>query len=300
MTGIIYCIKNILNGKCYIGQSLRPFHCRYPQGKWYVHTHNILLKREAEQYGYNNFEVTILHEKIQCIHLLNSMEKEAAIKYNCYYPAGYNFTECGNNKSMHSITKEKIREAHVRKRLSTVRLKEVKTGKIIEILNLTQFCKDNDLNRGNLLKMIYDHKPSGSHLESQGYCLPDTTLEQLKSIRANKYVHQDYKFIHSDGRIIICTVKEFCDKYQINRKYISSLIRGKVKTVNGWYLKEENNPNKHFKYMNFSLQYNGEPRYIEVLNLDFCKLNQLDFSTMIKVVNGKVKSHKGYKLLLVS
>ena len=196
MNGIIYCIKNLKTGKCYVGQSTYKFTERYYKGNWSDKTHNSLLKADAAYYGLNNFEVKILEFNVESIEELNELEEKYASEFNCYYPNGYNFARCGNNKRMNDLTKEKLRLAHKRK--TPLEIKRISDQQILKIDNLCKFCKDNNLNRGNLTKMIYNRNYDVRHLESQGYCLPETTLEQLNSITINKYLRKTYRFKNID------------------------------------------------------------------------------------------------------
>lgn len=296
MNGIIYCIKNLINNKCYIGQTINLFNKRYSKGEWNKYTHNTALKRAVNKYGIHNFEIKFLHENIQTMEELNNLEEYEAEKRNAYWPNGYNFTQCGNNKFLHEETKKKLSKAH-EKRKEPIRLKEVSTGNIIEVYNLCKFCKENDLNRGNLIKMIYNKNYKIKHLESQGFCLPETTLEDLKGVPMNKYLHNQYTFFHENGDKITTTIKDFCKKFNLKRKYISSLIRGgERKSVSGWYLKENNLRINRIKYTKLYFLKENQEVYVEILN-DFCVKNNLDYSNMIKVIKGKVKFHKGYTFI---
>ena len=92
----IYLIRNVVNGKCYIGQSI------YLKKRLLKHItlsdrkmHNTPLYEDIQKYGINSFEFDILkvlntnnfkEAKIQ----LDVWEKEYIIKYNSYGDFGYN------------------------------------------------------------------------------------------------------------------------------------------------------------------------------------------------------------------
>ena len=92
----IYLIRNVVNGKCYIGQSI------YLKKRLLKHItlsdrkmHNTPLYEDIQKYGINSFEFDILkvlntnnfkEAKIQ----LDAWEKEYIIKYNSYGDSGYN------------------------------------------------------------------------------------------------------------------------------------------------------------------------------------------------------------------
>ena len=95
---IVYRIFNKINKKSYIGQSIHSFNERYPSGKWWVYTHNEILKNSVNKNGLENFEVEILENNIKDINLLNEKESYYAELYNSYKPYGYNLRGCGENK----------------------------------------------------------------------------------------------------------------------------------------------------------------------------------------------------------
>lgn len=92
----IYLIRNVVNGKCYIGQSIYLKkrllkHITLSDRKMY----NTSLYEDIQKYGINSFEFDILktlntnnfkEAKIQ----LDAWEKEYIIKYNSYGDSGYN------------------------------------------------------------------------------------------------------------------------------------------------------------------------------------------------------------------
>lgn len=110
---IIYRILNEKNGKCYIGQSVNSFDKRYKGGKWWLYTHNEILKNSYLKNGSDSFIVEILKENIDSLEELNHLEEYYANMYNAYRPNGYNIRGCGDNKFVSDDLK---------KHLSTFRL----------------------------------------------------------------------------------------------------------------------------------------------------------------------------------
>lgn len=91
---IVYAIKNKINGKAYVGQTVKStVEKRYPGG-WHRMTKNPGLKAAALKYGLENFEVSIV-DYAENMEELNKKEFEWAEKLNSYSPHGYNIRTCG-------------------------------------------------------------------------------------------------------------------------------------------------------------------------------------------------------------
>jgi group I intron endonuclease len=112
--GWIYLIKNKVNGKCYVGQTIKKRveqrwseHRRHPQG---------CLKYAFARYGPENFEFSTIceipegdgwRESLDAREIFEIMER------NTLVPSGYNIETGGNtNKIVHPETRKKISEAN--------------------------------------------------------------------------------------------------------------------------------------------------------------------------------------------
>lgn len=109
----VYCLKNILNGKIYVGQSINIYrrllqhHTLYDKDVKNSHLYNAIKK-----YGTHNFDVTIL-EVVNDINVLNEIEAKWIKEFDsCNREHGYNNRIEHGDHYKHSIeTKEKIRDA---------------------------------------------------------------------------------------------------------------------------------------------------------------------------------------------
>src|ERR1017187_2524807 len=117
---IIYKIQNIINGKCYVGQTIRKFDARIYRHKYdlFDNKHfNIKLQNAWNKYGEDKF----IFEQIDTastISELNSKEIEWAITLDSYNN-GYNIRECGGSKGKQSKeTKEKLSKSRKGRSLS--------------------------------------------------------------------------------------------------------------------------------------------------------------------------------------
>lgn len=108
--GYIYMIRNIINNKIYFGQTTSDYDfCkRYSGGRWWDITTNEHLKRSAEKYGYDKFEVIqhfdIAHTKEQ----LDELEDLYICVYNTMNPKfGYN-KKRGGSHGKHSEESKRL------------------------------------------------------------------------------------------------------------------------------------------------------------------------------------------------
>jgi len=105
--GIIYLIKNTINNKCYIGQTIRTLNVR-----WQEHCNPNdecrILNNAITKYTPDVFNISIL---IECDNSkLNDLEKHYIIEYNTLYPNGYNIKSGGSQGSFHcENSREKMR-----------------------------------------------------------------------------------------------------------------------------------------------------------------------------------------------
>ncbi len=98
----IYCFKNKINGKCYIGQSLKLRRRIYKHiTNFKTNLYDAPLYRAFGKYGLDNFEVFVLdtftdtnNSKLK--NILDDLEKKYIKEYNSYGPTGYNQTYGGD------------------------------------------------------------------------------------------------------------------------------------------------------------------------------------------------------------
>jgi group I intron endonuclease len=111
----IYKITNLLNGKCYIGQTIRS-----PTERWSYHKFNnngdTAIHRAIQKYGLDNFSFDVI-DFAENPDMLDHKENFWADCYNSYTSSGfgYNVRQCGQGKGgAHSDeTKAKLSKAHL-------------------------------------------------------------------------------------------------------------------------------------------------------------------------------------------
>ena len=109
--GSIYLIRNNVNGKSYVGKTVRDAE----KTRIYMHLNGYggakLLARAIKKYGKENFSWEIIHDGI-LPNLLDSLEIETIEKYNTMSPNGYNLTTGGEGAIPSPETRRKISEAN--------------------------------------------------------------------------------------------------------------------------------------------------------------------------------------------
>lgn len=98
----LYCIRNTINGKCYIGQSVKlrkRIHKHITNFK--TNLYDAPLYRAFDKYGLDKFEVIILNTFVDTNNpklkeTMDKLEKKYIKEYNSYGPTGYNQTYGGD------------------------------------------------------------------------------------------------------------------------------------------------------------------------------------------------------------
>lgn len=106
--GTIYCIKNTINNKCYVGQTIQE-----PYRRKHKHINrpdkSSLIDKAIQKYGKENFEWKYLEENIDNQRNLNLMEKFWIVHLESKsHQWGYNIKDGGANGRHSESTKEKI------------------------------------------------------------------------------------------------------------------------------------------------------------------------------------------------
>jgi len=181
---IIYCIRNIKNGKAYIGQTTKKLKRRKAQhisdlsmGK---HT-NTYLQNAWNKYGKEAFEISIL---LECETLEELNEKEIYYinqEKSMYYQNGYNIEYGGSNYERPPIIGEKVRE-----KLSTPVLQYDKQGNFIREWSSITEAQDNTI-ANNISNVV-----TGKMQSSGGFMWRYKTDNYPKKIEPYNNTYGDY------------------------------------------------------------------------------------------------------------
>lgn len=95
MNGTIYIIKNKINSKIYIGQTIRLAQVRFNQHCKKSSSQSHLITRAISSYGKENFFYEILETNIETYEELNAKEEYYIESYKALHPNGYNLSPGG-------------------------------------------------------------------------------------------------------------------------------------------------------------------------------------------------------------
>lgn len=109
---LIYKATNKINGKEYVGQTIRDLSLRISEHKYSAlnRTSNLPFNNAMAMYGFDNFEFQPIDSANSLVEL-NKKEEFYINKYNTLYPNGYNLDIGGKNKSSSELTRKKQSES---------------------------------------------------------------------------------------------------------------------------------------------------------------------------------------------
>jgi hypothetical protein len=158
-------------------------------------------------------------------------------------------------------------------------------GKEVTITNLSEFCRQNNLDSSSLIR-LYQGK---SKLKSyKGWT-------HRNSIRKRDFIKTYHGFIAPSGERIeaITNLAAFCRENGLDKTHMVAVANGRIFSHRGWtYNNERQNLSSTKTYYNFV---NPDGRPITITNLSlFCRENNLCVVKMHNIKSGKRKSHKGW------
>nr|DAM08075.1 MAG TPA: intron associated endonuclease [Caudoviricetes sp.] len=249
----IYIIKNNVNGKCYIGQSVKlrsrlKDHMRNAKnGKL-----DLPIYRAINKYGFHNFTVDILESfipdpnisNLELIQILDKLEIEYIEKYNAY-TEGYNCTKGGDfgvlGLKMTEEQKKKVSENSKKQAVKTYKpiyLYSVKEKSTIYAISITAASNITNIDRSNLIRTA-----RGLYRQTHGY-LVAFSLEELEKYKNqfklepfhidNGLFKPKYKvLVETNDASLLLTVKEAAEKLCISTSMVYSILNGHRTLKNG-------------------------------------------------------------------
>jgi group I intron endonuclease len=205
--GIIYLVRNNVNGKVYVGQTIRTL-----EKRWLEHCKTndgcTALNNAVQKYSSENFTTSILIEADNST--LDDLEKNYIKEYNSLYPNGYNIQTGGKKGKQHCEEScEKMRQSKLgennpnfgkprtddtKRKISIAKSGEKHHfyGKELSYehrLNLSTSHKQNDLP----MYMVY-LKPRPQCYQADGYTICNHPNGKNKHFTSKKYsLDEKYK-----------------------------------------------------------------------------------------------------------
>lgn len=275
----IYLIKNKVTGQHYVGQTIWDFNTRYKAGNWSRLTHNRYLKASATKYGKEAFEVSILEEGQYSREELDRLETHYMKMYESIYPSGFNFKEGGNAGRTYYNHKE-------------YELLDAK-GNLHRVVNLSQFCKKQNIPYGAMLNMV-----SGISKSSHGYALKGAAIEDI--IDPNEAWNIENISTKENFAVKRKDAAAFCKQHGISRNAFFRLVAEETHVSRGFKLAKtvltgtiRAEPIKH-KYIEI-IHDDGREAFVNNV-YDFCRQEKIYPGSLYNLINGKSIIMNGWRL----
>ena len=167
--GKIYCAHCISTGKKYIGQTVKN-NLKYRITEHFADcvNYNHKFANALQKYGRDGFIWGVIGE--YNISLLNEMEIYWIGVYDTFN-VGYNTTTGGNQGREYCIKEYLVEEPSTQRKI---------------IKNLSQYCRDNDLNVGHIHETLY-----GKRIHHKGYKLIPRAEEEIKKYNEERTIRED-------------------------------------------------------------------------------------------------------------
>lgn len=197
---IIYKIENLLNGKCYIGQTIRPLNERLGEHL----RHSSYIGRALNKYGIENFDIREI-DAASTIEELNKKEIYYINEYNTIKPHGYNLCGGGGNTTgfRHS-------------EMSKQKMSKTKKGKYLKEDNPFYGKKHTEETRQKMKEAWKTRVVSEAHKEKL------------------KQAHYKLKVINLDTLEVFDSLKDAAASIGVNSTQITRVCKGKAHTSKGF------------------------------------------------------------------
>jgi len=207
--GIIYLLKNKLNGKCYVGQTIKTLEERIYRHKYKSDNKKMPISSAIKKYKFENFESTVLKECFSQEEL-DTSEIYFVNSLNTWAPNGYNLRAGKGRGALSEETKRKIGLGNKGKKASDETKKKLSEAhKGFKVSEITK-KKLSIINKGK--------KP---HINT--------------NIGASLKNSKHYILINPQGELInVFNMKKFCKENNLQNSNMSSLVRGKIKSYKGY------------------------------------------------------------------
>jgi group I intron endonuclease len=262
--GTIYLIKNKNNGKMYVGQTKRKLKYRITEhlNQSQKEQPRLLIHRAIKKYGKDNFDYDVIEIcDDSCLdereqHHINTLQTISPYGYNLAQGGLVNFGCSGDNHYLNQMSTDEK-----------------------EIWLIRYRCGENNPNFGN-----------GDSIKGNNHYLNQMSTDE-------KEIWLDENLRGSNNYQKNLTTQELKDKCWINNSSEEKIIEWKAK-CSAWQKgkpKEKTSGSKHGKAKKIVVIYPDGKEMIILCVSEFAKEHELYYQNLIGIVNGRYKTHKGFK-----
>jgi group I intron endonuclease len=268
----IYQIKCISNEKFYIGSAVDMHdRCEHHRSSLRRGNHpNPHLQAAWNKYSEENFEFTAL-ELTSRSDLLSTEQNWLDKSQSFKKKIGFNiFNTAGSPGDAFAQTWEGFIDPK---------------GEEITIKNLFDFCRQNNLDFPSMHRLAKGESKLKSY---KGW-------SHKNSVRQRDYIKSYDGFINPNGNPvdIITNLAAFCRENNLDDTHMVAVAHGRLYSHRGWTY---NNGRENLGMKTYTGFINPNGDHVVITNLqNYCRENELDAVHMHELINGKRKSHKGWK-----
>ena len=226
----IYKFENLINHKCYIGQSSN-IEERYKKHYKNINdeSHQEILYKAFRKYGWNNFSFEILESfEDYSLEQLNALEQKYIQQYNSLVPYGYNMIPGGSNGA--GLAKGKSIEQYTL------------DGKYVQTFDSAKQASEQlNISHGNICACCRDERNFAGNYQ---WKYVDSNKKIYKITKIENPVYKETIQQYDKNNILIAeyeTISEAHKKTNIHMGNISSCCKGTRKSAGGyiWKIKQE-------------------------------------------------------------
>lgn len=158
-------------------------------------------------------------------------------------------------------------------------------GEETTIVNLHDFCHQNDLDFPSMLKLAHG---SGKLKSYKGWT-------HQNSPRLRPYIKTYVGYVAPDGTRVgpITNLAAFCRKHGLEKSHMIAVYHGRILSHGGWTHADSRDRIPSFRTYSGFVNPKGE--HVMVTNLKaFCQEHDLSYTHMHQIKNGQRRSHKGW------
>lgn len=231
-TGSIYIIKNKINDKVYIGQTIMSVHERFMSHK----KPSVLKQRSTyklynamNKYGIDNFYVETLEENVP-LDELDELEIKYISQYDSYNN-GYNSTPGGDGRLINKINNEE--------KVLKMAQKGIKAQEIADVFNVNKATIFRTLHKLGFyyhasqeeMKELFNLGFTNLEIGELLKCDPDTVTRKLQKegirkhrLPLNKRENFDYQGLFNDYQNNI-PISKLCEKYDLSKSVLRRTLK---------------------------------------------------------------------------